>query len=413
MKVLWFTNTPCNAAKTLEPNMVIGGWLNALQDELEKKDELELHICFYWKEKIEAFQENNVTYHPIYISKKNRLLKRFSSTHNDLSEVRSLLSIVSIVKPDIIHIHGTEYNFGLLQKYTDIKTVISLQGILSPYYEKYFSGIPKYTAFINEKISSKIKLNSELNCYKRLYNSVNREKKIMLHSYNIIGRTDWDRRIAKLLSPNSNYYIGNEILRNSFYKNTWQKNEFGETITISTIMSGGLYKGLETIVKTLSLLKDYPNKKIIWKLIGQNETDDLAVIVRKWQKINYQNINLEFLGKLKEKQLIDVLLDSDIYCQVSHIENSPNSVCEAMLLGMPIIASFAGGTDSILKHNKEGILIQDGDPYSLAGTIIELSGNFEKAKLFGNNARIRAIERNNPNTIGEEYIEIYKKILRY
>lgn len=412
MKVLWFTNTPCNAAKTLDPNMVIGGWLNALQDELAQKKEIELNICFYWRENIQPFTENNVNYYPIYIPKKKRFFKRFNSTYNDKNEINSLLSIIDIVNPDIIHIHGTEYNFGLIQNHNKIKTVVSLQGILSPYYEKYFSGIPKTEALIYEKISSKIKFNSELNNIKRLKSSVIREKKILENSRNIIGRTDWDRRISKILSPQSCYYVGNEILRKSFYNNIWNKNEFNDAIYITTIMSGGLYKGLETIVKALEILKNNPNKKFYWNVIGQNENDDLAIIVKKWLKVSYQNINLQFLGKLKEEKLIEVLLKSDIYCQVSHIENSPNSVCEAMLLGMPIIASLAGGTDSILIHNEEGILIQDGDPYSLAGTILELSENFPKAKIFGENARKKALERHNSQKIGNEYLNIYKDILK-
>jgi hypothetical protein len=33
-----------------------------------------------------------------------------------------------------------------------------------------------------------------------------------------------------------------------------------------------------------------------------------------------------------------------------------------MIIGMPCIATFAGGTASMLKSDEEGILIQDGDP---------------------------------------------------
>lgn len=411
MKILWFTNTPCNASIILDPNMVIGGWLNSLEDEIIKQEEIELNICFYWKEDIKPLRNNNVNYYPVYISKKKRFIKRFNSTYNDINEVKSLLNVIDIVNPDLIHIHGTEYNFGLIQKYTKKKVIISLQGILSPYYEKYFSGIPKTTAIIYEKLSTKIKLNSEFNQYKRLKSSVNREKEILKISTDIIGRTDWDRRVGGILSPDSMYHRGNEILRKSFYENSWKKDKYSNTITLVTIMSGGLYKGLETIVKTLKILNSSSKQNFIWKIIGQNENDELAVIVKKWLKISYKEINLHFLGKLKEKELVNILLESDIYIQVSHIENSPNSVCEAMLLGMPIVASFAGGTSSILENNIEGILVQDGDSYSLAGTIIELSNNFEKAKLYGQNANKKALERHNHNKIGREYIEIYKKII--
>ena len=50
------------------------------------------------------------------------------------------------------------------------------------------------------------------------------------------------------------------------------------------------------------------------------------------------------------------MLKSDIFVSASHIENSPNNVAEAMILGMPCIATFAGGTSSYIEDNKNGIL---------------------------------------------------------
>lgn len=411
MKILWFANTPCNAAKILDPNLVIGGWLNALEDELVQNDEIELNICFYWTEIIKPFKDGKVNYYPINIPKRKRALKRFISNYDEENEVKKLIEVVKIIKPDLIHIHGTEYNFGLIQKYVDTTSVVSLQGILGPYLEKYFSGIPKTATLYNEEIISKINLTSEIINYQRLKKSSIREQIILKNSSNIIGRTDWDRRIAKILSPKAKYYFGNEILRNSFYENIWKKESFGDNIRIVTIMSGGLYKGLETIAKTLLILKSNNLRNFTWYIIGQTENDSLSKIVKSWLNLSFDNINLKFMGKLKEKELIKALLDSDIYCQVSHIENSPNSVCEAMLLGMPIIASFAGGTDSILENKKEGILVQDGDSYSLAGTLLELSDNVDLARNFGYKARERALNRHDPKKIGNEYIEIYKNLL--
>jgi glycosyltransferase involved in cell wall biosynthesis len=113
---------------------------------------------------------------------------------------------------------------------------------------------------------------------------------------------------------------------------------------------------------------------------------------------------------MQEEEVVQILLDSDIFCQTSHIENSPNSLCEAMILGMPIIASLAGGTSSMLKNNKEGLLIQEGDPYSFAGAILELSNDFIKAKTYGQAAKLLATQRNGENSIKNHYVEIYKEI---
>jgi glycosyltransferase involved in cell wall biosynthesis len=79
---------------------------------------------------------------------------------------------------------------------------------------------------------------------------------------------------------------------------------------------------------------------------------------------------------------------------------------------MPIIATFAGGTDSMLENNKEGILVQDGDPFSMAGAIVEMKNNFDGAKQMAKNARQRALKRHDKERVVEELYGLYKSIIR-
>jgi glycosyltransferase involved in cell wall biosynthesis len=113
---------------------------------------------------------------------------------------------------------------------------------------------------------------------------------------------------------------------------------------------------------------------------------------------------------LNERELIEKLKEAHIYIMPSHIENSSNSLCEAMILGMPCIATYAGGTGSILKDGEEGILIQDGDPWAMAGAILELYRNKELSIKYGINARNRALKRHDKNKIVNDLLEIYKNI---
>ena len=69
------------------------------------------------------------------------------------------------------------------------------------------------------------------------------------------------------------------------------------------------------------------------------------------------------------------------------------------------------GASSILEHGKEGYLLQDGDSYSLAGTLIEVSRNFSQAKEWGMNARKRALVRHNPQRVVKEYVDIYTELV--
>ena len=97
---------------------------------------------------------------------------------------------------------------------------------------------------------------------------------------------------------------------------------------------------------------------------------------------------------------------------VSHIENSPNNLCEAMILGMPCLATSAGGTSSILKDKEEGIIIQDGDPWVMAGAILELYRNSKMALEYGEKARITALKRHDKETIVNNLIQTYEIIIK-
>ena len=109
--------------------------------------------------------------------------------------------------------------------------------------------------------------------------------------------------------------------------------------------------------------------------------------------------------------LVNQLCDSNFYIHPSYIENSPNSVCEAMAIGMPIISTNVGGINTLISDKIDGIFVQEGEPYSLAGAIIELVNNYEYAKSLGKNARERSINRHDPNEIVKRLLDIYKTIL--
>jgi len=416
MKILWFSNTPCSSSEKLTPGLNIGGWLSSLEKVLSKNAEIELHISFYYSQKIKPFDYNNTHFFPIYRKNSGSKISRFitrllNKEHNDKAEIKKLLSVIELVKPDLIHVHGTEENFGLIQHYIDLPVVISIQGIRSVIFEKYHSGISYSIAKKYESFKNKILVKSTRYNYNQCQIGGQRERKILMITKNIIGRTDWDRRVTNVLAPNSRYYTGQEMLRESFYPNEWNKLKFNSITRIVTVLNNGIYKGFEVIVKAANILLAYPNFDFEWLVIGLNENSETAVLVRNWLEIDFDRSNIQLLGSKSEEEVVKLLLSSDIYCQVSHIENSPNSLCEAMILGMPIIATYAGGTNSMLENSKEGILVQDGDPYSLSGAILELSNDFKKATEYAQAARLHAIVRHDKEKISSDLFHLYQSII--
>ena len=87
---------------------------------------------------------------------------------------------------------------------------------------------------------------------------------------------------------------------------------------------------------------------------------------------------------------------ASVFVLPSHIENSPNALCEAMVVGTPCIAACVGGVPSLMRDGVDGLLYHDADPYALAGKIDRLLGDPALAERLGASSRERARQRHDP-----------------
>jgi glycosyltransferase involved in cell wall biosynthesis len=201
------------------------------------------------------------------------------------------------------------------------------------------------------------------------------------------------------------------MLRVGFYSNKWLPKERQNDFIFITIIRNNVYKGLETIFECKRILNEINLEyKTTWKIAGINEKDEISYLIERKYRSTFKETGIQLLGALKEKELISQMLGAHIFIHPSHIENGSNSTSEAMLMGMPIIATFAGGIPTTIENKKEGLLVQDGDPYALAGAILELKENSNYANELGVNARAKAITRHNPERIMNELLNIYSSI---
>lgn len=407
MKVLWFSNSPAGAYEDKVKGT--GGWMVSLDKAIQ--NQVELHVAYLYPYKQASFQNGHTNYHPIYSG--NILLKRFLGNYKK-NFLPDYLRVINDVKPDIIHIHGSENTFHSILDCVDIPVVLSVQGNLTVYAQKYLSGFHgQYLNFKRGKCTIKsiiLGRKSYQDGWDVLRKMSIIEQKNLLQLKYVMGRTDWDYRITRILAPGSTYFVCNEALRDSFYSHVWHNPYQSGKLVIHTTNGDNYYKGFETLCYALHLL-NVLGVDVEWRVAGVSEDSAINRITKKYLKQNYPKKGLRLMGSLDENGLVDSLLSSHLYVMPSHIENSPNNLCEAMILGMPCIATHAGGTASILKNNEEGFIIQDGDPWAMAGAIIEMINNPEQAIVLGQNARNRALQRHNRDTIVKTLLAIYEEII--
>jgi glycosyltransferase involved in cell wall biosynthesis len=417
MKVLWFSNTPALGSEIINQGNKIkgtGGWLYSLNIALQSH--INLSIVFHYPYKLDAFEYQDTKFYPIYTGNIifENLRARFFGKIYDKDFLSEYLKIIDEVNPDIIHIHGTENPFLCIIDKINLPVVVSIQGNLIVYQHKFFSGFHgRHIRLKKDEINIKTLLFGREN-FRRGYIKMKKmsilEKKYLKHTKHIIGRTDWDRRITRILAPQSKYYIGNEMLRDSFYENEWSNKLPNSQLVLFTTNGNSYYKGFETLCCALHLLNNL-GIDVEWRVAGISNNSLINTISKKELGISYPQKGLTLMGSLAENELILNMQESNIYIMTSHIENSPNNLCEAMILGMPCIATFAGGTSSLLTDREEGILVQDGDPWAMAGAIIELYNDPEKAMRYGKKAREIALKRHDRELITSQYLEIYKDII--
>jgi glycosyltransferase involved in cell wall biosynthesis len=418
MKVLWFSNTPASGERYLGDKVIRGGWLKSLDKEL--KYHLDLHVAFNYPKFSSEFEFELVHYYPICFKNwRFELIKSILSIpQSENKRLKNYLNIINMVKPDIIHIHGSESTYINIQHLTNIPIVLSIQGNNNGYIRKYTSSLSlKELSFIPYNLKKGLKWNLMLKSLKREYFSILKTTKIersnLFDVRNIIGRTDWDRRLANVLAPKSIYYHNDEILRDIFYESVWIPPNFSidDKLIIHTTGGVNTYKGIFTICEAVNEL-NLLGVHFEWNIFGVNADDMIIELLKRKMKNIFPNKNIFFRGNASEFELSNSLLNSHIFVQSSHIENSPNSLCEAMILGMPCIATFAGGTSSLLSDKIDGILIQDGDPFSMTGAILELRNNYNLAIKYGKSARNRALLRHDKSKIVNDLVNIYSSILK-
>jgi len=309
--------------------------------------------------------------------------------------------VIDEVNPNVILCFGTENGLGLACTLTDIPVIIHLQGILNPYYETW---MPQGLSWGRWLWGNKDAILTWL----ALKEFRNREMKIFKSCRYFFGRTDWDQSITRLLAPQAKYFYCSEMLRPEIYnsKKVWKPRQ-NEVKRIVSIISGSIYKGGDVVLRAAKVLKENVRFDFVWEVYGVGD-------MKQWEKLTHirpDEVNVVVTGIIDAGRLIDIVTTADVYVHPSYIENSPNTVCEAQLLGIPVIATNVGGVSSLVEHGKTGLLVPPNDPYLMAATIEEIFFDINLANEISANGRKKSLERHNSTKIVEELMSAIEIII--
>ena len=418
MNVLWITNIqfPATCHKLGIPVHPSGGWMISLAMELVKDMRINLAIAtVYDGFELKEFVIEDIKYYLLFKSKAK------IAYDNNFGEQFS--HIVEKFDPDIIHIHGTEYPLGLacMHSCPGKKYVISIQGLVSELSEYFFAGIKRSELVKHITINDIRRQNTIFQQKKRFQRRSKYEIEYIRNCSNIIGRTSWDFAHIKAINKQAEYHLCNEMLRECFYDlpgwNIDQKIDY----SIFVSQAGYALKGLHQVLKAMIYIREYfPEVQL--RIAGPDITkygtwrekiniSGYGYFLRHLIKTNKLYKQVTFTGILHEDKMAEEYRNAHVFICPSSIENSPNSLGEAQMIGTPCVASFVGGIPDMIQEGETGLLYRFDDYITLAFQVIKIFSLDSLAKTLSSKGRIAAAERHNRDLIRLQTIDIYSRII--
>ncbi|HVM62079.1 MAG TPA: glycosyltransferase family 4 protein [Verrucomicrobiae bacterium] len=292
--------------------------------------------------------------------------------------VARLLNEVRAIEPDIVHAHGTEAAYALTAVESRLPCLISIQGIITEYFRT------------NPCLRSRIVRHYE-------QDSVRRAKYFTC-------RTSFDSGFIRSVNPSARIFMIHEAMNPVYFQNEWHVCDVDRILYVGSLESR---KGLDILLEAL-------------KQVLQTRPDTILTVVGGGDPSPYQQLaerlgiapHVRFLGFQSAEQIARHHLDNQMFVLPSANENSPNTLAEAMVSGMPVLATAVGGIPSMVEHGQSGWLVPARDSAALANAILQLLQNPEQRTRLGQAARLRARDRHLPEHVAAQTAEAYAEILK-
>ena len=418
MKVLWFSVTPLSINVGENTGIEGKGWISSLLQIVHGIENIELVVAYENKspQKKEVEETERLKIIPINVCRygKRQIIKdMMTSREVDDFILSESLKIIHEHQPDLIHIFGSEWCFGLLAKHVSIPIVIHIQGFWSQIRNSLLlpGQSTLFDRFKPELLTHPLGFFARYQYYNLSMERHRREEEILRCNRYFMCRTRWDQSVVRFYNRNAQIFHVDEALRQEFIQcgERWKPHATDKKIVLVTIGACYSIKGPDVVLKTAKLICENTDYEIVWKWIGGTEDD-----IREFEKltnVKTSEVGVRMLGTMSATEMIEELLSSDMYIHTSYSDNSPNAICEAQYLGMPVIATDTGGVISLFGDQYDkNMIVPMNDPFYLASKIIELREDDTKAMSLGDDNWVTAHQRHDSERISKQLKDTYHQL---
>ena len=275
--------------------------MESLRSALGTETSFRSHVASMGQTPFQAFQDEGVWYHhmtmPPIVRGVKGISRNWRHKPHDRQHIAEATILVDSIRPDLIHVHGSEGPFGLLAVGAHVPVLVSLQGILRIYSKVYFAGIPRAEVLRDLLSMEFVKGRGLVHASWNMRLAARRELRILQSCHFFAGRTDWDRSVLGAVNRTALYYEAEEVLRPAFYDTVWQPEPDG-ALTIYSTCGPAPYKGLLNLLAAAAQLNHSLRQEIRLRISGKISGSPVwQAVARAVKRLNLEDM-ISWLGPL-------------------------------------------------------------------------------------------------------------------
>jgi glycosyltransferase involved in cell wall biosynthesis len=410
LKVLWFSGVIFSD----KASNASGSWIYAMADSLMKTGAIQLFNI-----------TNSYTKSPIRQNSgeiMQWLLPYQSLRSNGLpgkKAIREIQRIVNEIQPDIIHIWGTEGYWGLLTARGIIhgNIILEIQGLKFAIEKYFYSGLSFSDIIKCFGIKELLKPSGSLPALKSSFKKWGIFEKEMLLKHDFIStQSDWTRAHIKSINPNAKMIYTHRSLRNEFQEaGKWELDRATPYQIFTSLASLVPYKGLHVLLESVSILKKkYPLIKLVvaCHISHGIRQDGYTRWLRKKIKKLLLSENIRWIGRLNALDIIQQMYQANVVVVPSFVESYCLGLEEALSMGVPTVAAFAGAMPELAVNEKTALYFSPGEAVMCAEAIEKFFIRKDFTKMISQNvfnAKNAITNKNITETQLAIYMEVIKK----
>jgi len=285
-----------------------------------------------------------------------------------------LRKILNQIKPDIVHVWGTECLYAIALQDVKVPKILSIQGCLTAFNKVWK---PSY-----------------------VHSVLGREEPVRVREADILTcESLWSAEQIREIHPSGDIRVVDYGVHPSFFDVKWDPDPHNPIL----LYSGSLdcRKGFDLLIDALAAL---PHRNWKCQIIGDGPLRS-SLVARNLPGV-------EWLGILRWKEMQEKLAKAWALVVPTRADTGPTVVKEARVIGMPVIGTRHGGLRDYIRHGESGIIVDPLNSDHLTKACSRMMEDYSHVREMGGKYWQEDREAFSSELTAHKFIYIYQEIAR-